>query len=391
MGAANRITPRRVARFVPGIVEGATRLFPPATNLAKTVRQPGAREKGQPFYNPGMALNRDLSVLLVEAEAARAGREIDVADALAGTGARSLRLAHEVDGRLVVHANDADPRAAAAARRGAKANAIPAKRFRLTREDAHAFLATQRFDVVDLDPCGSPMPFVDAAVRATRAGGLLCATATDTAALAGTFSRVTRRRYDAQHALHAMPWRSEVGLRILAGALVRAAARFDRTAQPILSVSHGHWMRLVVRIDDGKQDADLALKRLGNAVATDSGSGAFFERDVRGAPAWAGPLWTGPLHDAATVHAMRDAASNKVLACPRETPALLQLLEREAEAPAFWVSPDQLQKTLGAPPKRDILIERLRAAGLKAERTHLDPQGIRTDASLAALRAAWGA
>jgi len=49
---------------------------------------PGARAKGQPFYNPGMALNRDLSVLLVEAFARAKGREIDVCDALAGTGAR---------------------------------------------------------------------------------------------------------------------------------------------------------------------------------------------------------------------------------------------------------------------------------------------------------------
>src|ERR1044071_4317399 len=88
------------------IVEGPTRLFPPSTNLAQPARSPGKREKGKPFYNPGMAMNRDLSVLLVEACARGKGREVDVADALAGTGARAVRLAREVKGRIVVHAND---------------------------------------------------------------------------------------------------------------------------------------------------------------------------------------------------------------------------------------------------------------------------------------------
>src|SRR5438105_6599254 len=102
----------------PGIVEGATRLFPPATNLQKPHSAPGARAKGQPFFNPGMALNRDLSVLLVEAFARAKGREVDVADALAGTGARSLRLANEVEAPLVVHANDGDANAVKAVRKG---------------------------------------------------------------------------------------------------------------------------------------------------------------------------------------------------------------------------------------------------------------------------------
>src|SRR5687768_5179591 len=107
-----------------GTVEGATTLFPPPTNLAKKVRAPGAREKGQPFYNPGMALNRDVSVLLTQAVAARKGREIDFADALAGTGARAVRVAREVDAPVIVHANDAQAEAAAAIRRTVEANGM---------------------------------------------------------------------------------------------------------------------------------------------------------------------------------------------------------------------------------------------------------------------------
>lgn len=373
------------------LVEGATRLFPPANNLGKPARTPGTKEKGLPFYNPGMALNRDLSVLLVEAHAKAVGREIDVLDALAGTGARAVRLAHEVAAPAIVHANDGDPAAVAAIRLAAKANGVPDARMQVTEGDAYVRLASRRFDVVDLDPYGSPMPFVDAAMRSVRHGGLVCATATDTGALAGAFPKACRRRYDAHHGLNRAAWRSEVGLRILAGSLIRAAARFDRAATPVLSISHGHWMRVVARVEDSKKDGDASLRLLGDAWLDAEGIGHVGPR-ADGVQPWAGPLWTGPLHDGALVAAMtRVASDGRVLARRRELDALLAILSAEASAPPFWVVPDLYQGRFGATPRRDGLVARLRAAGHVAERSHLDPQGVRTDAGLDALRAAWSA
>lgn len=372
-----------------GLVEGSTHLFPPANNLAKPSRAPGKKEKGLPFYNPGMALNRDLSVLLVEAHARAVGREVDVLDALAGTGARSARLAHEVQAPVIVHANDGDPAAVEAIRRAAQANAIAPSRLQVTEGDAYVRMAERRYDVVDLDPYGSPMPFVDAAMRAVRHGGLVCATATDTGALAGAFPKACRRRYDAHHGLNRAPWRSEVGLRILAGALVRAAARFDRAATVTLCVSHGHWMRVVARVEDSKKGGDASLRLLGDAWLDGDGLGHVGPR-ATGEDAWAGPLWTGPLHDATLVSAMQAAAGDgRTLARRKEVDALLPLLAAEATAPPFWVVPDRYQGRFGPTPRRDALIAALRKRGVAAERTHLDAQGVRTDADLAGLRAAW--
>jgi tRNA (guanine26-N2/guanine27-N2)-dimethyltransferase len=373
-----------------GLQEGATRLLAPATNVGRPPRSPGTKEKGTPFYNPGMALNRDLSVLLVEAHAKSVGREIDVCDALAGTGARSVRLAAEVDAPVVVHANDGDEGAVAAIRATAEANGVPADRLQVRCGDAHVLLASRRFDVVDLDPFGSPMPFLDAAMRSVRHGGLVCATATDTGALAGAFAKACRRRYDAHHGLNAAPWRSEVGLRILGGAMVRAAARFDRAAVPVLAVSHGHWMRVVARVEDSKRGGDAAFRQLGDAWLDADGFPATGPRAPEGlGTAWAGPLWLGPLHDAALVDGMDAALAGKELARGDETRALLGLLRGECEAPPFWVVADLFQGKWGRPPRRDALIERLRAAGFRAARTHLDPQGVRTDAGVDALRAAF--
>lgn len=374
------------------VVEGATRLYPPGVNTRP--RGPGRREKGQPFYNPGMSLNRDLSVLIAEAQGLRKGREIDFADALAGTGARSVRVANEVEAPLIVHANDGNPVAVEAIHRTAKGNDIPDTRLQVTEGDAYPFLAARRYDIVDIDPHGSPMPFLDAAVRATRPDGLLCITATDTGALAGTFPRVARRRYDTHHGLHIAAWHAEVGLRILGAAIVRAAGRFDRSALPLLSVCHGHWMRVVARIDGARKDADAVGKMLRPAVLDpDTGMGRFLALH-EAAPAgsrWAGPLWSGPLHDAEFVTSLRQARRPKMLARARDVDGLLPVLAAEAAAPPFWFVADHLQTTLGPTPQRDALMARLTAAGFQAARTHMDPQGIRTDATYADLAHLWRA
>ena len=366
--------------------EGATRLFPPR---ASGDRGPGTIDREAPFYNPAMALNRDLSVLLVEAFARQRGREVDVADALAGAGARAARLAHEVDAPLVVHANDADVAGIEALRRAGGENGIPARRLVLREGAAHAFLAARRFDVVDIDPYGSPAPFLDAAVRATRHDGLVCVTATDTAALAGAYPRVCRRRYGAEHRLHGVAWRSEVGLRVLAAALVQAGGRHDRAVEPVLSVARGHWMRIVARVRDGRAAADRAVAGLGWAWADEAHLGRTGRAgDVpAGAPS-AGPLWTGALHERGLVEAMAAAVPSHRLAT--DAAPLLAVLAEEAEAPAFWADPGRLQgRFRAAAPRRSALIDALRAGGYRAARSHLDPQGVRTDADEAALRDRW--
>jgi tRNA (guanine26-N2/guanine27-N2)-dimethyltransferase len=45
--------------------------------------------------------------------------------------------------------------------------------------------ASTRFDCIDLDPYGSAVPFLDAAIGAVNDGGLLCITCTDLGVLAG--------------------------------------------------------------------------------------------------------------------------------------------------------------------------------------------------------------
>lgn len=51
--------------------------------------------------------------------------------------------------------------------------------------DCNVVMASSQgnFDAIDLDPCGSPAPFLDTAVRALRSGGILCIASTEDPAL----------------------------------------------------------------------------------------------------------------------------------------------------------------------------------------------------------------
>src|SRR5581483_4206085 len=145
------------------VEEGKARVKVPAAE--RTERGPGNKEDAAVFYNPAMATNRDLATLLM---AARAQPGWTVLDGLAASGLRGLRypletgvpLALETGGPLAQEMNDWNPAAARTLEEKAKMNGGEAK---VTRRNLTALLQEQVWDVVELDPFGSPAPFLDGA------------------------------------------------------------------------------------------------------------------------------------------------------------------------------------------------------------------------------------
>ena len=90
-------------------------------------------------------------------------------EALAATGLRSARYCREVPRVAECIANDLQQTAVEAAKRNLALNGVCPQRARAQRNDAiaamfEARLPLERFDVVDLDPYGSPAPFLDTAL-----------------------------------------------------------------------------------------------------------------------------------------------------------------------------------------------------------------------------------
>ncbi|HEX2021761.1 MAG TPA: tRNA (guanine(10)-N(2))-dimethyltransferase, partial [Candidatus Thermoplasmatota archaeon] len=309
-------------------MEGKARLLLPEAERSE--RGPESKETAAVFYNPAMALNRDLSSLLVQALAQPGWHALD---GLAASGVRGIRYALESDGAVQPEWNDWNPVAAKLIGENARLNGLEP---RVTSRNLAGLLHERVWHVVDVDPFGSPAPFLDAATRAVRDGGLLGITATDATALAGVFPKPCLRRYGAAP-LHG-ELGHEVALRILAGAAARAAARHDLALRPVLAHATDHYYRVALRCARGASRADDALAEVGRLwLCPACGARGFGEAracaECGAPPRLAGPLWTGALCDAAALGAMLERAPRAWLARPQEAWDLLQLLADEARVP----------------------------------------------------------
>jgi len=130
--------------------------------------------KAPVFYNPVMELNRDLSVIALQVYQEKQGRDIRICDAFGGSGIRGIRYSKEISGVECVVVNDLNPLAVEFTKENIRKNGV--ENVRASKEDANILLRQCRgkFDVVDIDPFGTPSPFVESAATSLKAGGLLC-------------------------------------------------------------------------------------------------------------------------------------------------------------------------------------------------------------------------
>ena len=338
-----------------------------ASFLVPDVAQPKGpgRRTSLPFYNPAMAVGRDLTVHTL---AAGLPRSATILDGLAGTGVLGLRAALETDRDLRVIWNDKNPHATDLIRGNAARNGVSGE---VLCEDLRTVLSRDRFAYVDLDPFGPPVPFVDAVLQQAWRGSVVGITATDTAPLAGTYPRACLRRYGARSLRS--PCGPETALRIFIGYLVRVAASHERGLRVLLAVAAEHFVRAIVAVEPGVRAADECLAQLGY-VGFD---GARFEiTDAPPPRAHAGPLWLGPMVDREVAKAPRVAEIGF---------AATEVLERlavEADLPPFHYANHSLAQTLGVADPVPIVefLNALRAAGHRASRTYFTANGVRTDA-----------
>ena len=312
------------------------------------------------FYNPAMRLNRDLSVLLLSASGMKKMR---IADILAGSGVRSIRFALEVPKRAIggICINDGSKEAVALIRKNIALNKLKNKtknkEIKITQKDANIFLLeSEGFEYIDIDPFGSPVPFLDAACRRLSRVGILAVTATDTAPLCGTYPKTCIRRYWSTPKKCGMM--HELGLRILARRVQLIGAQYDKALIPVFSMSTEHYFRIFFANEKGKNAVDLVIKQHGMLNG-------------------AGPLWLGQLWDKKTVKTMKKIAEKNSY---EDAAKLLDTIGREAVIPAagFYDIHELCGKNKLGIPKKDALIAAIRKAGYPASQTHFKGEGIRS-------------
>ncbi len=342
------------------------------------------------FFNPVQELNRDLTVAVLRAYRERNPRVDTYCDATTATGVRGVRAA--ADGWTVTCC-DVDPDATALAAENLARNDLDGET--VTR-DANVVLHQRTFDVVDVDPFGTPIPFADAAFRGT--GELLCVTATDLAPLCGAHFNSGVRSYSAVP--RNTEYHGEMGVRILLSALARTAARYDVAVDPLLTHASDHYVRTYLALDRGAQAADAALDRLGHiyhcpeclwrgtegGLTADPPDGC----DNCGASVQtAGPVWLARTVDPAFLDATAASVSDG-FGSAEKAEALLGTLAGELDTPTHY-DQHRLCKLWGRPATAmDDFLGALRAAGYDASRTHYGGTTFKTTASVGAIQAATG-
>lgn len=324
------------------------------------------------FYNPSMEMNRDISVLVVQWFVDTMKKPLKILDGLAASGARGVRFANEVEGDFCVTINDWNKNAAELITKNIEQNKLNNAVARC--EDFNHLLCDERFHYIDIDPFGTPVPYMDAAVKGVVSEGILAVTATDTATLCGVYPKTCLRRYGA------VPLRSwvkhEVGLRILVGFICRETAKYDHGINVLLSYTTDHYMRVYVRVSRGAKKADNSLEQVQRVEASD------FMAHKKNKVTEIGPLWMGKLHNKNMLLKLRDILQRKACGTRRGIEKLLERMIEEVDLPPFFYTVDSVSSQLKiSPPKLVFVLTALNEKGFMAGRTQFDDAAFKTDAS----------
>lgn len=340
------------------------------------------------FYNPEQELNRDLTVAVLRAYRNR--RDVTTyLDAMTASGIRGVRAA--TDGWTVTCV-DIDPEAVALARSNFRSNNATGA---VRRRDANVELHRNRYDVVDIDPFGTPIPFLDAAARGTRS--LLCVTATDTAPLCGAHFAAGVRRYGAVP--RNTEYHAEMGVRVLLSAIVRTAARYDVGVTPLLTHATRHYVRTYLEVDQRATAADMALAGLGSlhhceaCLYREATSGLLADRPDA-CPSCradrvvsAGPIWLDPVRDRDFVAAVRTRVTDEMGTADRGR-GLLTTIREELDTPSHYDQHRLCNRWNRSAERMETFLAALRSAGFVASRTHYGGTTFKTDAAVTDIREA---
>ncbi|XP_012889701.1 PREDICTED: tRNA (guanine(26)-N(2))-dimethyltransferase isoform X2 [Dipodomys ordii] len=340
-----------------------------------------------------------------------------VLEGLAASGLRSIRFAREVPGLRSVVANDASAQAVHLMRQNIELNHVD-HLVQASQADARMLMyqhqrVSERFDVIDLDPYGSPASFLDAAVQAVSEGGLLCITCTDMAVLAGNNGETCYSKYGAMalksRACH------EMALRIVLHSLDLHANCYQRFIEPLLSISADFYVRVFVRVFTGQAKVKasaskqalvfqcvgcgaLHLQRLGKASEAPGGRIKFSA--ACGPPVTpecehcgqrhqlGGPVWAAPIHNLDFVGRVLEAVSanpSRFHTSQRIRGVLSVVTEELPDAPLYYTL-DQLSSTIHCnTPSLLQLRSALLHAGFRVSLSHACKNAVKTDAPASAL------
>ena len=354
------------------IEEGRAKIF---LEDFTSFRGPGKKKPG--FYNPSFSLDRDIQLLFCQYAVNNGARKI--LDSMAATGIRGIRMAKEVEGEKEVEINDVNPESYEIIRKNVEINGVEVKIF---NKNICSLLQERKYDYIDLDPYGSPIPFIPCLFSGMKKRSYVSISATDTATLCGANRRTCIRKY------HAIPVeghaRKEGGLRILMGYIARQASSYDYGFIPILSYSRGHYFRIYGLMEKGARKAEESMAKVGWIYWDDGWKSLPFERTIEKAY---GPMWIGRLHDISSIKKMEKLMDKMKLENEGNIGILFSYFKKEFFLPPMYYESNIIASQVkGKQPKIEKLIYRLKNSGYQAGRCHFAFNAIKSNAPYSEIK-----
>lgn len=345
---------------MPFVTEENAKLFMPQ----ETIDDP---HHASVFYNPIMTFSRSISSLAVGVFQPKT-----VLDGLCASGCRGIRYALENPSIKKTFFVDANPDALEYCRKNVEKNKVKGKVV-----DSYLnkfFLSTkEKFDLIEIDPFGTPAPFLNNAFACGAKKFVLSVTATDLANLC------TRKEACFKY-YQSLPLNidccHEIALRVFVKKVVQEAIQNEYSCKPVFCFYKGYYVKGFFVCE--KYSSAKALENVGYLNYDSETIDRSFS--LKPGKMFAGPLWIGKLQDEEVLKKMLLLNEERNYVDKEKIYALLKLLiaENDFDSPFVDLSvlADHHDKNMGF--KINELVEALSKRGKKTTRVHYTPLGVKS-------------
>ncbi|NVM03864.1 MAG: tRNA (guanine(10)-N(2))-dimethyltransferase [Candidatus Helarchaeota archaeon] len=375
--------------------EGSTSFYIPDLDYYKMDISEYLPSKLPVFFNPTMEFRRDISILAIKTYKSEKLQNITFAEPLAATGAMGIRVANELKG-ITVYINDISKKAIELIKKSVEYNKLD--KINISNEYANNFLIEcakkiKRFDIIDIDPFGTPVPFLNSALFSIRGDGLISCTATDMPPLIGIKNNIQACIRNYGSVPLKTEYAHEIALRILIGYIVREAAKYNHAAKILLSHSSNHYIQVFVKLIHGILLANQNLTEIGYIGYCFECENRFFFKGYipeisnkckicGNKLKFAGPLWLGNFADKEFCQQMLKNLNDLELKTKNRIQKIIQLLIQEDNGIiTYHEIPKICKKENFIIPPFENIIRSLSQEKFSVNRTHFSQSAIRTNAT----------
>ncbi|WP_292320942.1 tRNA (guanine(26)-N(2))-dimethyltransferase [Caldisphaera sp.] len=289
--------------------EGKALIYVPDTRKAKISEGIIEPSHLSVFYNPVMVFNRDLSIIALNSfiNMYWPGKELVAIDPLSATGVRGIRYSLELNNLSKVIINDIDKNSYNIMVKNIELNRM--KNIEAYNREANALMRSLKYEqgqpinIIDLDPFGSVLPFIDTSISIASKGTLLALTATDLAVLGGSKYMAAKRKYRV-NLINTKHYR-EIAIRVLLAFIAYISASYDKVIKPLMSYSVDHYARVYLLIDRGaKRSEEMLNKNIGYFKYENGLIMGCHDSNCLG------PIWVGEIGDIKFIEELLNKLSN---------------------------------------------------------------------------------